>query len=176
MADEEAAQSNESQPTRAPRKKMMVLVVIGAVMLLEGGAIFIAAKMLYKQPETAMADTESKESEAIEAIEREVEITLPEVNAFNKRQGKLMLYNLEMAIRVSKENKQAVERILAARQATILDRLNTVIRSAESKYLSEPGLETLRRQFKQELNRVLGESDLVIELLVRRFFQSPVDM
>lgn len=176
MADEEAAQSGESPAAGAPKKKFMTLIVIGGVMMLEGGAIFFAAKMLYKQPEAAMAESESKDNQSIEAIEREVEIALPEVNAFNKRQGKLMLYNLEMAIRVNKDNKEAVERILAARQATILDRLNTVIRSAESKYLSEPGLETLRRQFKQELNRILGEHDLVLELLVRRFFQSPVDM
>lgn len=176
MADEEAVGQSESTDSSNRKKKIVTLGIIAAVMLLEGGAIFFAVKMMYKQPESAMAQETDESDDAIAAIEQEVEIVLPEINAFNKREGKLMLFNLEMAIRVAKDDKEACERILAARQGTILDRLNTVIRSADAKHLSEPGLETIRRQFKHELSRIIGDDELIKELLVRRFFQSPIDL
>jgi len=176
MADEAAVESTESSETPRGKHRFMTLGIIGGVMLLEGVGIFVAVKMMYHQPAAAVADAPDARDDALAAIEKEVEIVLPEVNAFNKRQGKLMIYNLELAIRVNKEDKERVERILAARQGTILDRLNTVIRSADPKYLSEPGLDTLRRQFKHELTRIMGDSEPISAVLVRRFFQSPVDL
>jgi len=69
-----------------------------------------------------------------------------------------------------------VQTILEARKSTVLDRFNTVIRGADSKYLNEPNLDTIRRQFQFELNKVLGSDELVLELLIPRFYQSPADL
>jgi flagellar basal body-associated protein FliL len=161
----------------SPRKsgRFLTAIVVFGIMLLEGGAIFLAVRMMYKQPEIVRGD-ETGKGDDLAALENEVEIALPELNAFNKREGRLMLYNLEVAVRVKRSDEAVVRKVLEAREATILDRLNTVIRGADVKYLNEPGLETLRRQFRYELGKVVGAEELVLEILVRKFFQSPADV
>jgi flagellar basal body-associated protein FliL len=170
---EQHAEAIESPPSKNGR--FLTAAVVFGVMLLEGGGIFFAVRMLYKQPEMVKG-AETGEGEDLAALEREVEIPLPELNAFNKREGRLMLYNLEVAVRVKRSEELIVRKVLEAREATILDRLNTVIRGADVKYLNEAGLETLRRQFRFELGKVVGNEELVLEILVRKFFQSPADV
>jgi hypothetical protein len=63
-----------------------------------------------------------------------------------------------------------------ARQATICDRVNTVVRRAEPKFLSEPGLETVRRQIKFELDKVFGDEDLIQEVLLPELLQSQAQL
>ena len=41
-----------------------------------------------------------------------------------------------------------------------------IVRSAEPQYLQEDGLETIRRQIKFELERILGEDVKIVEVLV----------
>ena len=74
------------------------------------------------------------------------------------------------------DKKDDIQKVLEARESTILDRFNTVIRSADTKYLNEPGLDTIRRQFLFELEKVIGEEGVVLELLIPKFFQSPADL
>lgn len=171
----EVEQNAEAVETPQKSGRFLTAIIVFGIMLLEGGGIFFAVRMMYKQPEIVKGE-ETGEEEDLAALENEIEIALPELNAFNKREGRLMLYNLEVAVRVKRGDEAVVRKVLEAREATVLDRLNTVIRGADVKYLNEPGLETLRRQFKYELGRVVGNEELVLEILVRKFFQSPADV
>jgi len=50
--------------------------------------------------------------------------------------------------------------------------VTTVIRSADPKFLQEPGLETIRRQIKFELDKVLGDDKIIVDLLIPSLLQS----
>ena len=62
--------------------------------------------------------------------------------------------------------------LVKANQARINDRVNFIIRAAEPQHLKEPGLDTIKRKLKAELDRVLGEENLIKEVLVPDFLQS----
>ncbi len=175
-AEEFVDDSGSSGSESAGKKKWLSLVIALALIGGEGGGIFLLTRMIYKQPEVASADAPDPQAEARKEIEQEVELTLPEVNAFNKREGRLFLYNLQVTIRVAADVADDVQKILEIRQSTILDRLNTVIRSAEVRYLNEPGLDTLRRQFRFELDKILGDDETINALLIPKFYQSPADL
>ena len=156
--------------------RFKTLAIIGGIMLLEGGGLFLITKMIYQKPEELSAEVLDPKAQLLENIKEHVEISLPEINAFNRRQGRLYMYNIEVSIRVKTIREEDVKNIIEARKGTIFDRLNTVIRSAEVKHLNEPGLGTIRRQFKFELNRVMGDDELILELLIPKFLQSPADL
>lgn len=168
--------NQETSSVASKGRKLMPLLMIGGICLAEGAGIFFLTKMMYKQPESANAAPPTAEERSLEQATKEVELCLPEVNAFNKREGRLFLYTLEITIRVDKEKEAEIQQIVDARKSTILDRFNTVIRSADTKYLNEPGLDTLRRQLKFELERILGSDELVLELLIPKFYQAPANL
>jgi flagellar basal body-associated protein FliL len=68
------------------------------------------------------------------------------------------------------ENEQKVTDAFKDGKALIEDRIRTIIAESDPEKLgggSEPGLETLRRQVKYQLDRVVGEG-LIDEVLVPR--------
>jgi len=176
MAD--THQINGDAPSAgSPKSRRMLTVVIAAALVLgEGLGIFIITRMLYYQPKAAAAGELTPEQQALRAAEDQVELALPEIDAFNKREGRLYLYNIEVTLLVPKNRAEEIQKILDMRKSTIMDRFNTVIRGADNKYLNEPGLDTLRRQFQFELNKILGDDHIVQDLLIPRFYQSPADL
>lgn len=176
MANKEELVVDGAPSTASRRGRLLSLLVVGAVFFGEGAAIFVVTKMFYKKPADAVGAQKSAEQIALENAQKQVEVCLPELNAFNKREGRLYVFNLQITIRVRAEKGEEVRQIIEARNSTILDRFNTVIRSAEAKYLNEPGLDTIRRQLRFELDRILGDDQLVLELLIPKFFQSPANV
>jgi len=168
--------SEETSAAKPDRRKLMTMLVAAGLVLGEGAGIFIITRMMYRQPESAAAAQKSPQEQVLDGIGEHVEIALPEVSAFNKREGRLYVYNLDVTMVVSQKRAEGVQKILDMRRSTILDRLNTVIRSADSKHLNEPGLDTLRRQFRFELNKVLGDDEVLVDILIPRFYQSPADL
>jgi flagellar basal body-associated protein FliL len=176
MAEADEFAGDTTVASASPKKKIITMAILAGIVLMEGGGIFLVTKMMYQAPASADASAIAPEDDQLRSVQDEVELPLPEVNAFNKREGRLFLYNLQVTIRVRKDKCDDVEKILEARESTILDRFNTVIRGAETKYLNETGLDTIRRQFLFELNRILGDEELILELLIPKFFQSPADV
>ena len=58
-----------------------------------------------------------------------------------------------------------LDELLKERSAEIKDKIRTIIASSDRKSLSEPGLETLRRQIMYQLEQDLGK-DLIKDLLI----------
>jgi flagellar basal body-associated protein FliL len=158
------------------KKKLITLAIIAGLVLGEGGAIYWAVNHFSGPPAGSQAaeDTEGQENQL--GLGTEVEISLPEINAFNKKEGRLYLFSMEISIKLRQEDVEKVSKALEVRESTIKDRFNTVIRSADLQYLNEPGLDTIRRQFRYELDRILGDDQLILELLIPKFFQSPADV
>ena len=177
MPDEE---QQAAEPAAAKKSKKLVAgLILLAIMIAEGGLIFAAMKMFG----TGAASTSAGEVDAggAEATDPDdettaqgelAEVLLADTDAFNNRSGRLYMYHIQVTGVVKAANKNKVEQQVETREATIRDRINTIIRGADPKHLNEPGLETIRRQIQFELNKVLGDDSLILELLIPNLLQS----
>lgn len=156
------------------RAKLIPYVIVAGLMLAEGVGIIVAMKTLGSDP----AATEAEAPGESIVIDGKSENALPvehqicNLDAFNKLTGKLLLYHVEVAATIDRQHEERFKKLLELRKSTISDRVTTVIRSADPKYLQEPGLETIRRQIKFELDKVLGDDKIIIDLLIPSLLQS----
>jgi flagellar basal body-associated protein FliL len=179
MAEEHKPPAAPPADAAAPRKsgRGKILIVIAAVMLVEGGVIFAIAHFLRPEPApAAAAEQHGMEGEsAMPAIDYS-EIEIAPIDAINTRDGRAFLYHLEVSALVRLMHKDTCKGLIDARKATIRDRLDTLLRNADPKYLNEPGLETLRRQIKFELDKVFKDEKLVDEILITKFLKSRANL
>ena len=99
-----------------------------------------------------------------------VEIPVVEFRAPNRQSGKTFLYDVSVYAVTRSANKSAVESAFKDNEALIKDRVRTIIAQSDPDKLgggSEPGLETLRRQVKYQLDQIVGEG-IVDEVLIPR--------
>ena len=104
------------------------------------------------------------------ANKKTVEVPVLDFRAQNKREGRLVLYDVQIFIITKGEHEQSVRDTIKAREALIKDRVRTIIAQNDPEKLgggSEPGLETLRRQVKYQLDEIIGEG-MIDEVLVPR--------
>jgi flagellar basal body-associated protein FliL len=81
-----------------------------------------------------------------------------------------LLYDLSVYVVVKSEVESQVKDTIKAREALIKDRVRTIIAQNDPEKLgggSEPGLETLRRQVKHQLDEIVGDG-MIEEVLVPR--------
>lgn len=175
MADEQANAETQAAPSEGGKKKLKTMLVVLGVLALEGGGIFFATKMMYKTEEV-QAEELTGEEKRMQMLKDQTELALPEMNAYNKRDGRLFMYNLQVTIRVQSDKKEQIEEAIKLRESTIMDRFNTVIRRADTKFLNEPELQTIRRQLQHELESIIGDDQIIEELLIPKFFQSPANV
>jgi flagellar basal body-associated protein FliL len=112
-----------------------------------------------KEPEAAPVDPK-----------RQYEIPVVEFRAPNKIGGKTFLYDVSIYAVVRGKNKTQVESSFKDRGALIKDRVRTIIAQSDPDKLgggAEPGLETLRRQVRYQLEQIVGDG-LIDEILVPR--------
>ncbi|GJM25479.1 MAG: hypothetical protein DHS20C16_18940 [Phycisphaerae bacterium] len=176
MADQPENNEASAAPEGGGKKKLKVMLLVFGLLGLEGGGIFFATKMMYNKPEETQGAEVSEDDKHMQTLKDQIEIALPELNAYNKRDGRLFLYNLQVTIRVHSDKKDQIEEIIGLRESTIKDRFNTVIRRADSKFLNEPELQTIRRQLQHELEDIVGDDQAIEELLIPKFFQSPANV
>ncbi|MEK6675114.1 MAG: flagellar basal body-associated FliL family protein [Planctomycetota bacterium] len=102
----------------------------------------------------------------------QMEVKLAECKTVNKGTGKLVLFHMRVTALVSGADAERAKKLIEAKQGRIDDRVNTVIRSAEPQQLNEPGLQTLKRRFKFEFDRIFEDDKLVKEVLIPHIVQS----
>ena len=98
------------------------------------------------------------------------EVQVLDFKAQNRQTGRMLLYDLSVFVVVKSESETQVKDTIGARKALITDRIRTIIAQNDPEKLgggSEPGLETLRRQVKHQLDEVIGDG-LVEEVLIPR--------
>lgn len=149
----------------APKKKMPMKVIGMAlfVVILEVATVG-GTMMLSGGPKRAAAvDMPTTAPQAV--VEKDVEVPIIEAKLPNAQRGKLYLYDLQVVAKVSEKNKVAVTGLLNERASEVKDRIRTIVASSDPASLSEPGLETLRRQINYQLEQDLGR-DMIKELLI----------
>ncbi len=97
-----------------------------------------------------------------------VEIPVVDFRALNRRSGHTYLYEVNIVAVTHGKFEEQVKKIVADRGNLIRDRIRTIIAQNDPEKLgggSEPGLETLRRQVKYQLDEIVGK-DMIDEVLV----------
>lgn len=174
-----AAEGSGSLFTRTP-------VLLGGVMLLQAlvivaGFKFFAggspkqaggAELAVEEGQATGHDAEAGHGTSAAKVDKKksVEIQVLDFRAPNKQSGRTFLYDVTIFVVTKAEFEKQVKETIAAREALIKDRVRTIIAQSDPEKLgggSEPGLETLRRQVKYQLDEIIGEG-MIEEVLVPR--------
>ncbi len=156
-------------------------VLLGAVMVLEAVVLLAGFKLLGGGPRHAAgADLVTADGDPHGAGKGEgkgkggdrkpksIELNVLDFKAPNKVNGRTFLYDVSIFVVCRSEHEKQVKDTLKEREALIKDRVRTIIAQSDPEKLvggSEPGLETLRRQVKYQLDAVIGEG-MIEEVLV----------
>lgn len=177
MADKDsAAESADDQNQPSRKSKLKPLILIGALMLGEGAGIFAVMKFFAGPPKPTLAGEDQADLEDPFHLSDQAEIDLCEVDAFNRKEGKLHVYHMVLSALVAAEDVDKIKRFVEERSASIRDRIQVVIRAAEPQHLNDPSLQFIKRQITQELNNLLGGKELIREVLVSKLLQSRTNL
>lgn len=170
-------------------------VLLAGAMIIEAVVLFAGFKFLGGSPKPAAAQgvelTEGakgekaeggKEGEGSKEGAKEggggvkdkkspAEIPVVDFRALNCRAGHTVLYDVAVVIITTGEHEAVVKQKVTDRGNLIRDRVRTIIAEADPEKLGgrlEPGLETLRRQIKYQLDQILGEG-LVDEVVISKW-------
>lgn len=184
MADEKATEKkadDAEQPKGGIKGLLTKLpVLLGGVMVIEAVALFAGFKMLGGGPAEAEAHAGEAHVEyddhgnpiatgdAALTHDELAEVVVGSFRSPNRLNGRTYVYHLEISVRVKGDVKEQVEATLASSTALVKDRMNRIVASIDPQKLNgaaEPGLETLRRQVKYQLDLIVGDG-LIEEVLV----------
>jgi flagellar basal body-associated protein FliL len=152
-------------------------IILGAVMLIEAVVLIGGFKFIGGAPRSAAAvelateaPTKDAEGKPIAPTDPKalVEMQLVDFRAPNKQSGRTFIYDVSIFITTKTVTEDKVKDLISSRDALIKDRIRTIIAEMDPDKLgggSEPGLETLRRQVKYQLDQIIGDG-LVDEVLV----------
>jgi flagellar basal body-associated protein FliL len=157
-------------------------VLLGGVMIIEAVVLFAGFKFLGGGgPRTAAAaelamqttgegKSDGKDDAKSTDDKSTVEIQVVDFRAPNKLSGRTFLYDVSIFLVTKAEYQDKIKETISSRDALIKDRIRTIIAQSDPDKLgggSEPGLETLRRQVKYQLDEIIGDG-MVDEVLVPR--------
>jgi len=176
-------EKKEVKPVAAGGLLTKTPVLLAGAMLIEAVILIGGLKFLGAGSPKAAAGAELTTTEKTEGTKgpdgkevpgadksQPVEIQVVDFRAPNKLSGRTFLYDVSIFAVTKPEYADKVKEIISGRDALIRDRIRTIIAQSDPEKLgggSEPGLETLRRQVKYQLDEIVGEG-LVSEVLVPR--------
>jgi flagellar basal body-associated protein FliL len=158
-------------------------VLLGGVMLIEAVVLFAGFKFIGGSPRAAQgaeivgADPAAKGEKGEKGdtptpadAKKTAEVQVVDFRAPNKQSGRMFIYDVSIFAVVKSASVDEVKQIITDREALIKDRVRTIIAESDPDKLgggSEPGLETLRRQIKFQLDEIVGDG-MIDEVLVPR--------
>jgi flagellar basal body-associated protein FliL len=154
-------------------------VLLGGVMIIEAVVLFAGFKFLGGGPKPAQAELAGVEKSGdggdgkgpTTAPDKKTPVEVSVVADFrglNRRNGHAYLYSVDIVALTHVEFEDQVKKAVIDHGSLIRDRIRTIIAQSDPEKLgggSEPGLETLRRQVKYQLDEIIGEG-LIDEVLV----------
>lgn len=151
-------------------------VLLGGVMLIEGAVLFAGFKMFGAKPASADAAALATDGPGAPGDKgtgkkaKTVELPVGDYKVLNRANGGTFVYDISIYVAVKADNQQKVTDSFNDAKALIEDRIRTIIAESDPDKLgggSEPGLETLRRQIKYQLDRIVGDG-IIDEVLIPR--------
>lgn len=153
MADEQTTDTNDGGAPKQGGMSKKLLIVIIAIMVLEGVAVVGVLKLTGAPPSASASDIEGEAEADQESL---VEIPLIEDRFQNMQSGRVWLWETEIQLKVKNRNKALVEKRLERRRAEIHEGISLIFRRAQDRHLKEPGLETITRQLNRYVEDVFG--------------------
>jgi len=181
-AKAEAASAAAAAPAKGGGFLTKMPVLLGGVMLIEAVVLFAGFKFLNGGAKNASAadlttldKTSAGNSGASGAAgatdaSDSTEIELLDSRFPNKQSGRTFLYDIQIYLSCKKNVADKVKAIIGDHTALIADRVRTIIAESDPDKLgggSEPGLETLRRQVKYQLDEIVGDG-MIDDVLIPR--------
>ncbi|MCB1281758.1 MAG: hypothetical protein KDB18_09570, partial [Salinibacterium sp.] len=151
MADDQKDTAEAPEGGSKPSKKL--LIIVGAVMALEG-ALVAGFMMMTGGPADATAAQIEGEDMALR--EQLVEIDVASGRYQNMHGESNWLWDTEIKIKVREKNREYVTQQLEERNGEINEGISMIFRKAQPSQLKEPGLETLKRQITALLEDIFG--------------------
>jgi flagellar basal body-associated protein FliL len=150
-------------------------VLLGAAMVMEAVVLFAGFKFLGAGARHAAADVTIADAQGGKGADGKgdagaktggndpvVELPLLDFKATNKQSGRVYIYNAVVVVTTKAIYRDAVEKAIKDDDALIKDRVRTIIAQSDADKLggAEPGLETLRRQIKAQLDEIIGDGKI----------------
>ncbi len=171
MADEPKQPEAEASPPPKPGKAK-TFGIFGGIMVVEGLAIFFAMKAFAPEPDPTMGITPEL-NQTTQPGGNTAELELARVRVQNTSGARTILYSVTANIVVSKDREIDLQAFLDGHRATINDVMSRILRGAEEKHLNEPGLETIKRLIRFEMNKLLGNETDIERVLISEFTPLP---
>jgi flagellar basal body-associated protein FliL len=152
------------------KRRLVVLAAILGVMLLEGVGVFVIMRMTGEPAAGHAGEVAVDPAELLAKMDAEV--SLGTCDAVNKKSGQSLVIHIVVSARVAADKLNHVTRLIERRESTIKDRIQMILRSADPQHLNEPNLDTLKRQLKFAMEDILGDEELILEVLIPQILQT----
>ena len=170
MSPEPAEQTVVESKPSSSKRKLLTLGIVGAIMLLERVGIFVVVRMTRETPPSEASELAQNPAELLDQMD--AELALIECDAINRKSGQSIVVHISISVRVAAGDQEHAARLIEKRQDTFKDRVQMILRSAEPQHLNEPNLDTLKRQVKFEVDKILEDDKLILEVLIPQILQS----
>ena len=125
-----------NEASAKPKGRLKPLLLVGGLMLVEGVGIYVLMTLVHPAPESALAAGEGNIDDPFN-LGGHTELVICDVTAFNKKEGSLYVYSIELSALVAVDDVESVQRFVEARELSIKDRLQAVVRAADPKDLND---------------------------------------
>jgi len=170
MADNAPILEDEQKP--AGRSKLIMYAVIAVTLIVEGVVVFYVGKN--SQPAPAEATAVIEETTELESEKfGEVQLAL-KYKADNYKKGRIRTQvTLSVYAQVDLEAKEKMDEFVLLHNSEIQDAIRTCVANSEPSFFKEPTKKTIKRQFKNSLEKILGEGS-INEILVPYWSQMDI--
>lgn len=165
----------EAAPPASGRKRLVTILIVLGVMGVEGVGVFALTRFLSPTPKVSLADHAGPDDPAKPdelPPDEHAEVPLVQCRLTNRQGVRTQAISISVSALTKAKNKEGLQKLVEGMKSRINDRVNVVVRAATDEVLDQPGLNTLKRQLKSEIDGILGDDRLVEEVLVGELIRS----
>jgi flagellar basal body-associated protein FliL len=181
MTDQPALEAGESRFARKRSRRLMGVLIVAGLMIVEGIFLFCLINWISPPPPEAVAGEDSAgisgqgsgpDENGLSWGDGLAEVDLTSCTLTNRNGPKAFTVTISVSVLVREMDEERVREQAERMKSRINDRVNFVVRSADQKYLNQPGLETIKRHLRNELEKCFGDDQLIVEVLVPELIQA----
>lgn len=171
MPEAEAPVKEGAAKKKPKVPKVLILVLV--ISVVEGAGFYALSKMFGGGPQ-ATYGAEGANGHLLEGEEAKQVPTTAEIEVLNRfrvpndRSGRLYIYDFDVAMKVPGLRLEDAKKLVTERSREISDRIARIVRAADPPILREPELKELRTQLRQAIGEVIGDQELIVEILIPR--------
>jgi flagellar basal body-associated protein FliL len=176
MADQPALEAAQLASARKRSRRLISVLIVAGLMIVEGIFLFCLINWVSPPPPEAVAGDDSAsvsgQGPGLAGGDGLAEVDLTSCTLTNRNGPKAFTVTISVSVLVREMDEERVRELGERMKSRINDRVNFVVRSADQKYLNQPGLETIKRHLRNELEKCFGDDQLIVEVLVPELIQA----